>query len=79
MGDLVNDLRVALTLVVLVYLSQWAIAGTGSRKVGIILALVIVYLTVWQHLIVLIIVIAFFFGYAFFEAFEATFVPLDKT
>ena len=78
MGDLVGDLRLALTLVVLVYLAQWAIAGTGSRKVGIIIALVLVYLTVYQHFIVLIIVMAFFFGYAFFESFEATFVPLKQ-
>lgn len=77
MGDILNDLKLAMTLVVLVYLAQWAIAGTGSRKVGIIVALVLVYLTVYQHFILLVLVMAFFFGYAFFESFEATFVPLE--
>ena len=78
MGELWTDLRLAFTLIILIYLIQWAVSGTGSRTVGIIIALVIVYLTVYQHFEVLIIVVVFFFGYAFFEAFESTFVPMQK-
>jgi hypothetical protein len=78
MGDLWSDLRIALTLFILVYLVQWAVAGTGSRKIGFALAIIIVFLTVWQHFEILIIVVMFFFGYAFFESFEQTFVPLNK-
>ncbi|MCD4740344.1 hypothetical protein K8R43_04080 [archaeon] len=77
MGDIFNDVRLALTLIVLIYLSQWAISGTGSRKIGIVVALVLVYLTVYQHFILLVLVMAFFFGYAFFESFESTFIPLN--
>lgn len=73
---LMEDLRLALTLIILVYFAQWAIAGTGSRKVGILVALIIVYLTVWRHFIILVLVVMFFFGYAFFEGFESTFVPV---
>jgi len=75
MGDLWSDLQLAAILFVFVYLVQWAIGMTGSRRVGILLAIVIVYLTIYQHMEVLIIVVLLFFGYAFFETFEQTFVP----
>ncbi|MCK4327689.1 MAG: hypothetical protein KAW41_04400 [Candidatus Diapherotrites archaeon] len=75
MGDLWTDLQLAAILFVFVYLTQWAIGMTGSRRVGILLAIIIVYLTIYQHMGVLVIVIALFFGYAFFETFENTFIP----
>jgi hypothetical protein len=76
MGDLWTDLQLAAILFVFVYLVQWGIGMTGSRRVGILLAIVIVFLTVYQHFLVLVLVIVFFFGYAFFETFERTFIPI---
>ena len=73
MGELWTDLQLATVLFIFVYLVQWAIGTTGSRKIGIVLAIVIVWLTVYQHCEILIIVIVFFFGYAFFETFELVF------
>ncbi|MCD6522159.1 MAG: hypothetical protein J7K68_00260 [Candidatus Diapherotrites archaeon] len=70
MGDLWTDLQLAAILFVFVYLVQWGIGTTGSRKVGILLAIIIVYLTIYQHFIVLVFVVIFFFGYAFFDQFE---------
>jgi len=78
MGDLWTDITLAAVLFVFIYLVQWAISMTGSRRVGILLAIVLVYLTIYQHIEVLVIVMVLFFGYAFFENFEATFVPLSK-
>ena len=78
MGDLWTDLQLAGILFIFLYLVQWAKSMTGSRRVGILLAIVLVYLTVYQHFEVLVMVMALFFGYAFFEHFEATFVPLPK-
>ena len=74
MGDLWTDLQLASILFVFVYLTQWAIGMTGSRRVGILLAIVLVYLTIYQHFEVLVLVMIIFFGYAFFDTFEATFV-----
>lgn len=76
MGDLWTDIQLAAVLFVFVYLVQWAISMTGSRRVGILLAIILVYLTIYQHVEVLILVMILFFGYAFWENFEATFVPL---
>lgn len=70
MGDLWSDLQLALILFVFIYLVQWAIGTTGSKRVGILLAIILVYLTVYQHVELLILTVVFFFGYAFFEQFE---------
>ena len=78
MGDLWTDLQLAAILFVFVYLVQWGIGMTGSRRVGILLAIVVVFLTVYQHFVVLVLVIVFFFGYAFFDTFEKSFVPIGK-
>lgn len=74
MADLWTDLQLAAILFVFVYLVQWAISMTGSKRVGILLAIVIVYLTVYRHFELLVLTMIFFFGYAFFDTFEATFV-----
>ena len=77
MGDLWTDIQLAAILFVFIYLTQWGIGMTGSRKVGILIAIVLVYLTVYQHIQILFLVVVLFFGYAFFETFEATFIPLE--
>jgi hypothetical protein len=76
MGDLWTDIQLASILFVFVYLVQWAIGMTGSRRVGILLAIILVYLTIYQHAEILVLVMVLFFGYAFWEQFEATFVPV---
>jgi len=76
MGDLWTDLQLASILFVFIYLAQWGIGMTGSRRVGILLAIILVYLTIYQHMGVLVIVMVLFFGYAFFETFEKSFIPL---
>ena len=78
MGDLWTDIQLASILFVFVYLTQWAISMTGSRRVGVLLAIVVVYLTIYQHIEILVLVMVLFFGYAFWDNFEATFVPLSK-
>jgi len=78
MGDIWTDIQLAAILFVFVYLTQWAISMTGSRRVGVLLAIVLVYLTIYQHIEVLVLVMVLFFGYAFWENFEGTFVPLSK-
>lgn len=75
MGDLWVDLQLASILFVFIYLTRWAISTTGSRRVGVLLAIILVYLTIYQHFSVLVIVMVLFFGYAFFDTFERTFIP----
>ncbi len=71
MGDLITDLQMALIIIVFVYVIAWATELTKSKKIGVILALIIVYLTVYQHFSLLLIVIVLFFGYAFWDKFTA--------
>jgi hypothetical protein len=75
MADLWTDVQLAAILFVFVYLVQWAIAMTGSRKIGVVLAIILVYLTIYSHVEILVLVILMFFGYAFFESVEKSFVP----
>ena len=70
-ADIWSDLQLALVLFVLVYVVQWAIANTGSRKIGIIIGIVVVYLTIYQHWQLMVLVAVFFFGYAFFVSMES--------
>jgi hypothetical protein len=79
MADLWTDLQLACIIFVFVYLVQWAVGTTGSRKVGVLLSIILVYLTVYQHAEILILVMFFFFGYAFFETFENTFIPFKPS
>lgn len=70
MADVISDLRLAGILVVFIYLVQWGIGMTGSRKVGILLAIIVTFLTIYQHFILLVLVVFFFFGYAWWLGFE---------
>ncbi len=71
MGDLWSDLQLALIIIIFIYLVGWASDLTKSKKIGVVLALIIVYLTVYQHTWLLIFVVLLFFGYAFIEKFTA--------
>ena len=66
MADLWSDIKLALVLISFVFLLKWTSDITGSKKVGIIFALVIAYLTFYSHFEILIFVLLFFFGYPFF-------------
>ncbi len=70
MAGLWTDLQLAAILIVFLYLTQWAIGTTGSKKVGIMIAIIVTYLTVYRHFIILIIVMIVFFGSDFFPNFE---------
>ena len=67
MGMLWADLRLALMLIIFIYLLKWTVDFTKSKAVGLILAAVISYLTFYQHFEILVFVLIFFFGYPFFE------------
>lgn len=71
MGDLWSDTELALTIIIFIYLVTWASDLTKSKKIGVILALVIAYLTIFSHPWLLFITVLFFFGYAFVEKFTA--------
>ena len=75
MGYLWTDLQIAAIIIVFIFLVDWAIGISKSKRVGVIIAIVLTYLTVYQHFFILVLVMFFFFGYAFFETFEKTFIP----
>ena len=67
MGLLWADVRLALIIIVFMYLLQWTVNFTKSKSIGLILAAAIAYLTFYQHYEILLFVLIFFFGYPFFE------------
>lgn len=67
MGLLWADVRLALIIIVFMYLLEWTVSFTESKAIGLILAAAIAYLTFYQHYGILIFVLIFFFGYPFFE------------
>ncbi len=71
MGDVWSDLQLAFTIIIFIYLVSWASDLTKSKKIGVILALIIAYLTIYQHPWLLFITVLLFFGYAFIEKFSA--------
>ncbi len=71
MGDLWSDLKLAFLIIVFIELVGWASDVTKSKKIGVILALIIAYLTVFQHPWLLFLTVMLFFGYAFLEKFAA--------
>lgn len=65
--DFWSDLKLALMLMVFVYVVQWMTGITGSKKVGIVIAAVVAYLTIFSHFEILLFVILFFFAYPFWD------------
>ena len=78
MSDLWNDLRLVLTIIFFIYLLKWSTDFTGSKKIGLILAAVVGYLTFFKHLEILIFVLIFFFGFPFFGKMAEGFESGDK-
>lgn len=65
-SDLWGDLTVVIMLIFFIYLFKWSVETTGSKKIGLILAVIIGYLTFFRHIEILIFVLIFFFGFPFF-------------
>jgi len=68
MGDLWSDLKLVLMLVFFLYLLSWSNEFTGSKKLGLLIAVIIAYLTFFQHFEILIWILILFFAYPFFTA-----------
>jgi chromate transport protein ChrA len=66
MADMWNDLKLALTLILFVYLVTYLSGLTGSKKLGIIMAAIVAYLTFFTHWEMLVLILVIFFAYPFF-------------
>lgn len=73
MGSFWDDIRIALTIILFIYLVNWVSDLTKSRTLGIILGAAIAYFSFYQHFELLIFIILFFFGYPFWETFTKGF------
>lgn len=73
MAGVWTDLQLAAVLIIFIVLTNWSIDITGSKKVGLVIAIIITYLTVYKHPIILLLVVIFFFGYEAFTDFEEMF------
>ena len=71
-ADFWSDLRLILTLVLFVYIVQWAISQTGDKKLGVIVGSIVAYLTIYQHWEMIVFIVVVFFGYNFFYRLEET-------
>jgi chromate transport protein ChrA len=69
-ADIWTDLRLILTLVLFVYIVQWAISQTGSKKMGVIIGSIVAYLTIYKHWEFIVLIVVVFFGYNFFYRLE---------
>lgn len=78
MRDLWSDIKLALVLISFVFLLKWTSEITNSKKIGIIFAFIIAYLTFYSHFEILIFVLLFFFGYPFFAQVGDAMKPEEK-
>ena len=78
MGDLWTDLQLALVIIFFIYLLKWSTDFTGSKKIGIILAAIVAYLTFFQHTEFVWIILVLFFGFSFFGQIAEGFTPPAK-
>jgi hypothetical protein len=66
MADMWNDLKLALMLIIFLYLVTYLSGLSGSKKLGIILAAIIAYLTFFSYWQMLVIIMVIFFIFPFF-------------
>ena len=78
MADMWTDLKLALTLILFIYLVNWLSDLSKSKKIGIILAAIIAYLTFFTHFEMLIIIMVIFFAYPFFIGIADALAPEKK-
>ena len=67
MGELWSDLKLALGIMFFIYTITWLSGMTGSKKLGILIAAVVAYLTFFSHFELLIVVLILFFCFPVFE------------
>lgn len=67
MGDLVTDIGLALVIIFFLFLTKWAIDFTGSKAIGVILAVILGYLTFFQHFELIPVFLVLFFMFPFFS------------
>ena len=72
MADLISDVRLALVLILFVYIVQWGISQTGDKKLGVIVGSIVAYLSICKHWEFIVIIVVVFFGYNFFYRLEET-------
>jgi chromate transport protein ChrA len=75
MHDLWSDVKLAMIIISFIFLMKWTTEITESKKLGIILAAIIAYLTFYSHFEILIFVLIFFFAYPFFSEFSEAMAP----
>ena len=78
MADMWTDLKLALTLILFIYLVNWLSDLSKSKKLGIILAAIIAYLTFFTHFEMLVIIMVIFFAYPFFMGLAEALAPDEK-
>ena len=78
MGGFWEDIRIALTLILFVYLVNWMSNLTNSKTIGIILGSAIAYFSFYQHFELLILLVLFFFGYPFWETLAIGFLGMER-
>lgn len=69
MADLWTDLRLALTIIAFLYLVKWGTDMMKNKVLGVIIAIIIAYLTIFNHFELLILAMVLFFGYPVFVGF----------
>ena len=76
--DMWNDLRLALVLILFLYLVSWLSSLSGSKKIGIVLAAIVAYLTFYSHWEMLVVVLVVFFMFPFFTGLADALAPDKK-
>ena len=74
MGAFWADIQIALTLILFVYLVVWMSKLTESKTLGIIIGAAIAYFSFYQHFVLLVFLVLFFFGYPFWETLSIGFL-----
>lgn len=69
MNDIWNDLKLALTLILFIYTVNYLSGLSGSKKIGIVMAVIVAYLTFYSHWELLVLILIVFFAYPFFGGF----------
>lgn len=62
-----EDLKLALTLILFIYLVNYLSGLSGSKKIGIVLAAIVAYLTFFAYWQMLVIIMFIFFMFPFFS------------
>ncbi|MFH1224887.1 MAG: hypothetical protein V1676_03710 [Candidatus Diapherotrites archaeon] len=75
---IMDNIRIVITLIVFVWVFGWAKENTGSAKLAIVFALIVIYLTLWQFPQLVWIMVAMFVLAAFGKDFFAKLNPFQE-